>query len=603
MGRRRILLLLSVTAAFILACAAGAGQNLLPEGEQEQFPAGEGQNLLQEGEDETGRQVDVAPAVEARQESTTEPVPVTAEVTETPQRQATAVPERGAQPLVYQSDPNPCVRREPDGRGAGIGQDFLEEFGAGDAVLVQLRGHSNPPYYAAFSPDGRAAVSAAQGEVRLWEVTTGRMLRELLAQSSFGVPAFSPDGSLLATRLAERRIRLWDAATGAIVHDLDVGMETVLADGYTSTGPMRFSPDGRHIAVAVGRVIVLVDAVTGATVGELAGEEFGEDEDGASLIGNGHAGYVTSLAYSADARVLLGADDAGTLWLWDVNTGHPVRCFEPDAAVTQVVMSPDGRTAAALAYSLIFFWDAVNGGLLDEWRVAPTGSIQFHPDGTAILVTMEDHSARIYDVRTGRLQSLLRHPQPVSSAEFSPDGGRVITTIGSDSDDVADPIYEAWIWDAQHPDLALAAAAQILIDDGVYRAIAGNIAAARQSFERAQALNPQPEAEFPAYYWNILCWYGSLWQQAAAVMPACELAVGLPSNEEDHAAFRDSRGVARSLMGDYKGAIEDFAAFVTVFDSYSYWAEEVAQRREWIAALQAGRSPFDEATLAALREE
>ena len=43
----------------------------------------------------------------------------------------------------------------------------------------------------------------------------------------------------------------------------------------------------------------------------------------------------------------------------------------------------------------------------------------------------------------------------------------------------------------------------------------------------------------PGSYWNRLCWIGSLWEHAAAVMPACEQAVAL---EPDRGNFWDSRG-------------------------------------------------------------
>jgi len=57
---------------------------------------------------------------------------------------------------------------------------------------------------------------------------------------------------------------------------------------------------------------------------------------------------------------------------------------------------------------------------------------------------------------------------------------------------------------------------------------------------------------------NSMCWFGSLSGFAAQVMPACERA-GL-SGAVEHAwqNWRDSRGVARAITGDYAGAIEDF---------------------------------------------
>lgn len=100
---------------------------------------------------------------------------------------------------------------------------------------------------------------------------------------------------------------------------------------------------------------------------------------------------------------------------------------------------------------------------------------------------------------------------------------------------------------------------------------------------------------------NDVCWFGSIDGHAANVMAACKAAVRF---QPDEAAYRDSRGLARALTGDYAGAIEDFAFYVEYTKEDAEYYEEYGKKREgWIAALQAGQNPFDEATLRALREE
>ena len=59
----------------------------------------------------------------------------------------------------------------------------------------------------------------------------------------------------------------------------------------------------------------------------------------------------------------------------------------------------------------------------------------------------------------------------------------------------------------------------------------------------------------PANYWNILCRFGSLHGYAADVMRFCEKALALAPND---GAIIDSRGIARALTDNTKGAIEDF---------------------------------------------
>jgi tetratricopeptide (TPR) repeat protein len=112
---------------------------------------------------------------------------------------------------------------------------------------------------------------------------------------------------------------------------------------------------------------------------------------------------------------------------------------------------------------------------------------------------------------------------------------------------------------------------------------------------RAQVL--QPDAPGPN---NALCWQLSLVGRPEEALPYCDAAV-----ETDPTAYsRDSRGLAYALLGRTEEAIADFEAFVA-------WVEEQpgepdphsARCQEWIEALRAGRNPFDEETLRALRNE
>jgi hypothetical protein len=101
-----------------------------------------------------------------------------------------------------------------------------------------------------------------------------------------------------------------------------------------------------------------------------------------------------------------------------------------------------------------------------------------------------------------------------------------------------------------------------------------------------------------AYSWNALCWFGSLWGKPEAVMEACNTAVQVAhETDRDYVDYcRGSRGIARALTGDYDGAIEDL-------QFYGGSQEQGTERAAWIAELEAGRNPFDEATLATLRGE
>jgi tetratricopeptide (TPR) repeat protein len=94
--------------------------------------------------------------------------------------------------------------------------------------------------------------------------------------------------------------------------------------------------------------------------------------------------------------------------------------------------------------------------------------------------------------------------------------------------------------------------------------------------------------------WNEVCWWGALAGAAADALPACDRAIELAS-EENLAGHRDSRGLARALVGDTEGALADFRAYV---EARPPGHEMAGVRDEWIAAFEAGRNPLDFLTLA-----
>ena len=94
--------------------------------------------------------------------------------------------------------------------------------------------------------------------------------------------------------------------------------------------------------------------------------------------------------------------------------------------------------------------------------------------------------------------------------------------------------------------------------------------------------------------WVTVCRWGALWNRAEAVLEDCDRAV---ATSDGHPVARDSRGLARAVMGDTDGAIEDFGAFA----EWTSDEDEQLERLDWIEQLENGEQPFTEEALTTLR--
>ncbi|MGD8868024.1 MAG: serine/threonine-protein kinase [Gemmatimonadales bacterium] len=100
------------------------------------------------------------------------------------------------------------------------------------------------------------------------------------------------------------------------------------------------------------------------------------------------------------------------------------------------------------------------------------------------------------------------------------------------------------------------------------------------------------ESESRALVLNGICWWGTLAGQAVPVLPVCEAAVDA-SDEANRPRIRDSRALARTLTGDYAGAIKDFQYYMARPANVA----GVGPRRSWVEALRNGENPFTQQEL------
>lgn len=302
---------------------------------------------------------------------------------------------------------------------AGLCQILL---GQQPELVVQI-GHVDNITSVAFSADGRLLASGSHDQtIKLWDVTTGRVLRTF---SRHTLPvlsiAFSPDSKILASGSADGIIKLWSVVSGQEIKTLKGHVSSANSSDF-SVDSIDFSPDGKMLASGSGEsfgdewTIELWDVASGQKLNSL----------------KGHTSSINSVKFSPDGKMLASGSDDKTVKLWDVASGKDLKSLEGNASgVNSVAFSPDSKMLALGIGGIgndnitLQLWDVSSGLKLKTLEGHPSGvhTVAFSPDGKMLASGGGDRTIKFWDVTTGkRLKTLSGHFNIIASVVFSPDG-------------------------------------------------------------------------------------------------------------------------------------------------------------------------------------
>ena len=337
------------------------------------------------------------------------------------------------------------VAYSPDGKTvASLRGPALRLWNPADGKerFLEFAGHQAGVMSVAVTPDGGTVASAGEN-IRLWETTTGKLIR-ILPSSAVSV-SFSPDGKTLASG-GGASVRLWDVASGKEVKKID---------GKRLLRAVAFSPDGKFLAAGDEQAAIRIwnlqtekesPAIDMQVIAESLSLAFSPDSKTLACAGAWNQFNFGKIVLNIQGRVKAVSRDGWYVLQWDAESGKERRRFAGlRDNIKSVAFSPKGDLLAAAGRDgRIVLWDAATGKErlhILAHPVAPAAgtkaffggsftaspAVVFAPDGKSLFSAGPDKTIRRWDTVTAKELGRFNTPDACSALAITRDGTHLIS--------------------------------------------------------------------------------------------------------------------------------------------------------------------------------
>lgn len=325
---------------------------------------------------------------------------------------------------------------------------------------------------AVFTPDGKYILTAYSDSIKMFDISSGRLVRQFFGQGGDPEMLKVSRDSKLVSAVEYGNAEVWDIQTGKLlfsageynenkildatvspdcssiitgsekrfsdIYDIESGKKILTLRGYLNQADERLlghnfmywvalineaklSPDGSIIAVGrTGNNVKLIDFETGKVLRSL----------------EGHKSMVISLCFSRDGKYLATGGLDGQAIVWDVSSGAIIRKISsPDESmpVFSVDISADSKMLAIADWGGYVTVSDIGTGKIIQ-AVQPhdrTGvyQVRFSLNGVYFISAGLDGKLKLTEIDTGEeIRVFKGHTDLVNSINLDPAGDKIITS-------------------------------------------------------------------------------------------------------------------------------------------------------------------------------